>query len=70
MRFPLDRFPNYRQIAARFASVATCGHEVKPGDAIGYNPRLKPAKTVCADCWRRWVQENREADLYESNLPY
>jgi hypothetical protein len=70
MRFPLDRFANYRALQARFASTAACGHEVKPGDTIGHNPRLRPAKTVCADCWRRWVAENRDADLYESNLPF
>ena len=66
----LDRFDNYRAITAKFASTATCGHDVKPGDQIGYNPRLRPAKTVCAECWRRWAQENREAEVYESNLPF
>jgi hypothetical protein len=69
MRFPSDRFANYREIVARFASTASCGHEVQPGDRIGYNPRLKPTKTVCPACWRRWVAESRAADLYESNLP-
>jgi hypothetical protein len=70
MRLPLDRFPNYRAIQARFASTASCGHAVKPGETIGYNPRLRAARTVCADCWRRWTAENGEADVYESNLPY
>jgi len=70
MRLPLDRFQNYRTITARFASKATCGHEIKAGDQVGYNPRLKPAKTVCAECWRRWVAENCEAEMYEFNLPY
>jgi hypothetical protein len=66
--FSRDRFDNYRSIVARFASLAACGHQVKAGDPIGYNPRLK--KTVCTDCWRRWVAENAEAEVYESNLPW
>jgi hypothetical protein len=70
MRLPLDRFTNYRAIQARRAEQASCGHAVQVGDTIGYNPRLRPAKTVCADCWRRWVAENREADAYEAGLPW
>ena len=72
MRLPPDRFPNYRATQARFGSTATCGHAVKPGDTIGYLPGrvgVRPAKTVCADCWRRWVAENAAAAAYESNLP-
>lgn len=58
-----DRFTNYRNLVARFSSVASCGHEVKQGDHIGYNPRCK--KAVCAGCWRKWCAENDEADRYE-----
>jgi len=58
-----DRFQNYREIAARFASTGTCGHAMAKGDIIGWHPRIK--KTQCADCWRRWCAENAEADLVE-----
>ena len=58
-----DRFDNYREIAARFASTGTCGHEIKKGDPIGWHSGLK--KTHCTDCWRRWCAENAEADMAE-----
>ena len=58
-----DRFDNYREIDARFASTGTCGHAIAKGDRIGWHPRLK--KTQCADCWARWVAENAEADALE-----
>ena len=60
-----DRFANYSEIEARFASTGTCGHEIAKGDRIGWHPRLK--KTQCADCWARWVHENAEADLMEGS---
>lgn len=44
-----DRFDNYRDIAARFDSTGTCGHDIRKGDRIGWHPKLK--KTQCADCW-------------------
>ena len=59
-----DRFDNYREIDARFASTGTCGHEIAKGDRIGWHPHLK--KTQCAACWARWVAENAEADAIES----
>ena len=58
-----DRFYNYREIAARFASTGSCGHEISKGDVIGWQPKLK--KTQCAACWQRWVAENAEADMLE-----
>ena len=58
-----DRFYNYREIDARFASQGTCGHAIGKGDRIGWHSGLK--KTQCADCWRRWVAENAEADAME-----
>ena len=58
-----DRFDNYREIDARFASTGSCGHEISKGDRIGWNPRLK--KTYCTACWQRWVVENAEADMLE-----
>ena len=64
---PGDRYDNYAEISARFASTGTCGHEIKKGDRIGWYPSLK--KTQCAACWTAWVAENYEADRYEANLP-
>ncbi len=58
-----DRFDNYREIDARFASTGSCGHAISKGDRIGWHPSLK--KTQCADCSRRWVAENAEAEAYE-----
>lgn len=60
------RFSDFRGIAARFASVGTCGHEIEKGDSIGYAPRSQ--QTSCADCWRSWSYENAEADLCEQNF--
>jgi hypothetical protein len=59
-----DRFYNYREIDARFASTGTCGHAIAKGDRIGWHPKLK--KTQCSACWARWVAENAEADAIES----
>lgn len=64
MRRNINNFDFYREISARFNSTATCGHEVKKGEIIGYNPRNK--KTQCSNCWARWVAENREADAIEA----
>lgn len=62
-----NRFQDYREITARqTAHPAACGHDVKVGDRIGWNPRTKRVK--CAGCWAKWASENAEADLYESNL--
>ncbi len=58
-----DRFDNYRDLDARFASTGTCGHAIAKGDSIGWHPTLKRAQ--CADCWRRWVAENVEAEAME-----
>lgn len=60
-----DRFPNYREITARFDSDGSCGHEIKRGDRIGWNRRAK--RTQCAACWSRWCAENAEADYLERN---
>ena len=59
-----DRFDNYREIQARFNSIGNCGHAIKKGEIIGYNSRNK--KCQCANCWSRWVVENREADAIEA----
>jgi hypothetical protein len=58
-----DRFDNYREIDARFASTGTCGHAISKGDRIGWHPTIK--KTQCTACWSRWVAENAEADALE-----
>ncbi len=58
-----DRFDNYREIDARFASTGTCGHAIRKGDRIGWQPAIK--KTQCTACWARWVAENAEADMLE-----
>ena len=58
-----DRFDNYREIDARFASTGTCGHSIAKGDRIGWHSSLK--KTQCAACWTRWCAENAEADMLE-----
>jgi hypothetical protein len=58
-----DRFPYYREIAARFDSTGSCGHEIRKGERIGWNPRVK--KTQCAACWAQWTAENAEADAIE-----
>jgi hypothetical protein len=63
-----DRFPYYRGILARFDSVGSCGHDIRKGDRIGWNPRVR--KTQCAACWRAWLGENAEADAIEAgNMP-
>lgn len=59
-----DRFDNFREIRAKFSSEGTCGHQIKKGEIIGFNPRTK--STSCPDCWARWVAENREADAIEA----
>ena len=60
-----NRFSNYRDITAQREDTATCGHPIHRGDLIGWN---RPARrTVCATCWRRWVEENREADQMEAS---
>ena len=64
-----QRFNSYRGISAKFDSIATCGHPVKAGDAIGFAPsRRRGAKseTQCADCWAKWQAENAEADAIEA----
>jgi hypothetical protein len=58
-----DRFDNYRTIIARFGSVGSCGHAISEGDSIGYHRGLR--KTICTECWSKWVQENIEAAAYE-----
>ena len=58
-----DRFDNYREIDARFASTGTCGHAISKGDRIGWHSALK--KTQCSTCWQRWVAENAEANMLE-----
>lgn len=61
-------FDNYRTIEARYNNTATCGHEVKKGEYIGWNRRTK--ETQCPDCWRRWQSENAEAQAYEDSCPW
>jgi len=58
-----DRFDNYREIEARFASTGTCGHAIGKGERIGWHPRLK--KTYCPTCWHKWCAENAEAEAIE-----
>ena len=59
------RFYDYREITARFDSMGCDGtHPIRKGDRIGYVRRFR--KTVCAACWTRWVEENREADALEA----
>jgi hypothetical protein len=70
-RFPhatdLNRFPNFREITARFPSVATsCNHAIEKGDRIGWNRRTKA--TMCPHCWAEWVRENAAADHDERFL--
>lgn len=51
------RFNQYREIAATFDSVGTCGHPIKRGDRIGYARgvgRWDRAETQCAACWSAW----------------
>jgi hypothetical protein len=69
VRLPLDHFVNYHAARARRAATASCGHGVRPGDTVGCNLLLTPAKTVCAGCWRRWAAEYPDAELSESHLP-
>jgi hypothetical protein len=64
----LDTFNNYRQIKALYDSQTSCGHSAIKGDQIGYNPLLK--KTLCAQCWEKWVVENEEANRLESSECY
>ena len=59
-------FAFYRSTVARTPAQASCGHDIKPGDTIGHNPRVR--RTKCANCWRTWQQENAEADAYEFGL--
>ncbi len=59
-----DRFDSYREIQAKFASVGSCGHEIRKGDRIGWNPRVR--RTQCAECWARWSAENAEAAAVEA----
>ena len=63
-----DRFDNYRDLVAKFDSIGACGHPVKKGDEVGYNPRLKRVR--CATCWAKWCAENDEARTYEESLPW
>ena len=64
----MDRssFAFYRSTVARTPGLATCGHDIRPGDIIGHNPRVQ--RTKCAECWRAWQQENDEANAYEFGL--
>jgi len=57
------RFDDFRQIAAKFPSVGRCGHPIKASDVIGYHRRYG---AMCPQCWKEWVQENREAAACES----
>ena len=60
------RYNDHREITAKFDSVGTCGHAVKKGDRIGYaKPRYGAVSVQCTACWRKWADENREADMYE-----
>lgn len=71
------RFNDYTGINARFDSMSTScgtntpggGHAIKKGDYIGWargnRRRGRKSETQCADCWARWVDENRDAQAYE-----
>jgi hypothetical protein len=62
-----NRFPNFREITARFSSVATaCNHAIAKGDQIGWNRRTRG--TMCAHCWAEWVKENASAEQDEQWL--
>lgn len=68
------RFNDYREIEARYDGEGCRGartgpHPVHQGDRIGYARRGRRSLVVCADCWRRWSDENAEADRYEAGLP-
>ena len=69
MRMSKNRFDCYRQISAQFDSTASCGHAIKKGDIIGYNPSVRDdrgqKRTQCASCWAKWAAENAEADAIE-----
>lgn len=55
-----DRFNDYRELSAKRADAsASCGHPIRVGDRIGWNPRNK--RTHCAECWRKWTIENADA---------
>lgn len=58
-----NRFDNYREIVSKFNSTGTCGHPIQKGDRIGWNRKYG---CYCANCWDRWVAENREADAIEA----
>ena len=70
MRMSKDRFDYYRAIVAGFNSTGSCGHAIKKGELIGYNPSIRDErgqkKTQCASCWAKWVSENAEADAIEA----
>ena len=59
------RFDNFRQIQAKFPSTGVCGHEIKKGDTIGWYKRHGVSQAYCAECWTKWVAENRAAEAYE-----
>ncbi len=40
---------SFREIAARFDSVGTCGHAIRKGDRIGWQRTIR--ETRCTDCW-------------------
>jgi hypothetical protein len=67
------RFPDYREITAKFDSVSTdCGskeggHQIKKGDLIGIAWMRGKTHTHCAACWHAWRAENRAADEYEAS---
>lgn len=60
-----NRFDNYRELVAKFDSVGACGHSIKAGEVIGWH-RLHGAQ--CPTCWRRWSEENAEADRIEAGV--
>lgn len=65
-----NRFDNYRGMSAKRNGPADCreGHSFKRGERIGWHPGLR--LVYCADCWRAWVEENREADYLERSSSY
>jgi hypothetical protein len=64
------RFCEYREIKAVFNKIATCGHEIRKGDYVGFAWKNDRAYTRCADCWYNWVSENAEADILERTYSY
>jgi hypothetical protein len=61
------RYSDFYELVARRDSggcVNGADHRIKAGDVIGWSRAHRLA--CCAECWSRWVAENREADAIEA----